>query len=57
MGDGRLIWELVAVTPGAIQKSTMTVGAMAEEEEVFRQIQRQNSTTNTSNLDTAKSKK
>ena len=52
MGNGSFIAERAAASPGAAQKSKlMTVGV--EEEEVFRRIQRPNSTTNTPNTDTA----
>ena len=55
MGDGSIITERAAASPGAAQKSMEgTVGV--EEEEVIRRIQTRNSTTNTSNSDTAKSK-
>ena len=53
MGKTSGITERAAASPGAAQKSIHTVGVRVEEEEVFRPIQKQNSTTNTSNMDTA----
>ena len=52
--------ERAVAIPGVAQSLGMVLGVfsvLAEEEEVFRRIQKQYSTINTLNLDTAKSKK
>ena len=57
MGNGSIISERAVASPGAAQKSERMEGTVAvEEEEVIRQIQTPNSTINTSNMDTAKSR-
>ena len=58
-GTGSVITERAAASPGAAQKSmrNMMMSVMVEEEEVIRRIQTQNSTTNTWNTDTAKSRR
>ena len=57
MGKRSFISERAADSPGAAQKSMeMDSNVGVEEEEVFRQTKRQNSTTNTSNSAIAKSK-
>ena len=56
MGNISFISEGAAASPGAARKSMECLGVRVEEEEVFQRIQKQNSTINTSNTDTAKSK-
>ena len=55
MGNRSGITERAAASPGAAQKS-LEINVTVEEEEVFRPIQKRNSTINTPNTDTAKSK-
>ena len=53
MGNAIIIAERAAASPGEAQKS-MLMSVWVEEEEVIRQIQTPNLTTNTSNTDTAR---